>query len=188
MNKCYPYPIESKHRRQSMVDNVHKPDLEKYPLFDDVVCQQGIIHANDALYIPFGWWHQIECQHQSISLSIRWNPYTHILKQAFHLWQRANPLLKDIFFTQCLENCHLPVHVKQLAFVWKDCWLHQLLHHSCTKDTSLSRSHTSTSTVASTTCNIDEGSDNDIHEHDRDDDNNDKKDDDAKDTFFMEID
>ncbi len=33
------------------------------------------------MYIPFGWWHQIESSGRSVSISVRWNPYDHAIRQ-----------------------------------------------------------------------------------------------------------
>lgn len=44
----------------SMVD-AENPDLERYPRFKEAqkVMQTAELEAGDALYIPYGWWHQV---------------------------------------------------------------------------------------------------------------------------------
>merc|ERR1712151_744932 len=76
----YPFPLDSKHRRQSMIDDIHRPNNEKFELFandKEIKCFDGRIHQNEGLFIPFAWWHQIEADNEcgSISLSFRWNPH-----------------------------------------------------------------------------------------------------------------
>ncbi|MFD3652143.1 cupin-like domain-containing protein [Streptomyces sp. 24-1644] len=58
-------------RRQfgmAQVDYRH-PDLERRPLFRDVVVEETILNPGETLYVPSGYWHAIEAMDASISYS-----------------------------------------------------------------------------------------------------------------------
>mgnify|MGYP000377363487 CR=1 FL=1 len=46
------------------------PDLERYPLAEHIQPYEVELNAGDALFIPAGWWHQIESLSISINLSM----------------------------------------------------------------------------------------------------------------------
>lgn len=77
----YPYPITHAHDRQSRVDDIHAPDTSRFPLAAGVTLMDGLLSAGSLLYIPYGWWHQIESTAVSVSVSMRWNPYEAGLRQ-----------------------------------------------------------------------------------------------------------
>ena len=105
-----------------MINDIHKPNLNKYKLFNDkqLICYQGIIKQNEGLFIPFSWWHQIESDDKtgSISLSFRWNPYLNEIKNAFSESSSINSkLINDIIFNECIDK--LPFHIKHIANIWR---------------------------------------------------------------------
>lgn len=59
VDRVYMFEQDGVHDRQSRINSVHSPDLERFPLFDDVPALQGVIQAGDLLYIPYGWLHQV---------------------------------------------------------------------------------------------------------------------------------
>ena len=119
----YPFPLHSKHKRQSMIDDIHQPNMQKFELFakdKQIKCFQGTICQNEGLFIPFSWWHQIEADDEcgSISLSFRWNPYLNHIKNAILTSSRMkNTLIGDIIFNECISK--LPFYVKNAATVWR---------------------------------------------------------------------
>ena len=119
----YPFPCDSKHRRQSMIDDIHRPDSKTFPLFmedKEIRCHQGIIQRDEGLYIPFSWWHQIESDEQSgsISLSFRWNPYLSAMKEAMLTSSKMdNEMVGDIIFNECISG--MPHYVQKVAGIWR---------------------------------------------------------------------
>lgn len=65
--KLYPRAF----RRQFGMAQVdyRKPDLDKQPLFKDVVVEETVLHPGETLYVPSGYWHAIEAMDASISYS-----------------------------------------------------------------------------------------------------------------------
>eukprot|EP00455_Lapot_gusevi_P036358 TRINITY_DN4042_c0_g2_i1.p1 TRINITY_DN4042_c0_g2~~TRINITY_DN4042_c0_g2_i1.p1 ORF type:complete len:197 (+),score=11.01 TRINITY_DN4042_c0_g2_i1:163-753(+) len=82
LQACYPYPVAHPHDRQSRINDVHQPDLEKYPHFGNLAAVQATLEPGQLLYIPYGWWHQVESSGVNISVSYRWNPYEDALRVA----------------------------------------------------------------------------------------------------------
>ena len=124
-----------------MIDTVHKPDIDKFPLFykNKVKRHKGIIKKNEGLYIPFGHWHQIESIYKSkddggiISISIPWNPYkpkmtkylTKFVETMNSKFEECDDLetassYSQKLFDQDVEESKLPDYIKRLANVWKE--------------------------------------------------------------------
>eukprot|EP01083_Nonionella_stella_P006763 19579_1 len=135
----YPYPPSSVHLRQSQIDNIHAPDPIQYPLFYEhgVVQYKGAINRNEGLYIPFGWWHQIESVYNEkedgiVSLSMAWHPYkqtmTQFLKEFVDLMNAKYEECNDLevasnhaqkVFDQKIKESDLPEFIKDIANIWK---------------------------------------------------------------------
>jgi hypothetical protein len=49
--------------------DVRRPDYDQHPRFRQVQLYSFTVRAGDALFIPVGWWHQVESLDPSISLS-----------------------------------------------------------------------------------------------------------------------
>ena len=119
----YPFPCDSKHCRQSMINDIHAPNPLKYPLFvedESIRCHHGIIQRDEGLYIPFSWWHQIESDEESgsISLSFRWNPYLNAMKEAILTSSKLqNEMIGDIIFNECIAT--MPTYIKNVANLWR---------------------------------------------------------------------
>jgi len=43
---------------------------------------QGVVRCGELLYIPFGWWHQMESDGAAVSVTYRWNPYESAIRSA----------------------------------------------------------------------------------------------------------
>lgn len=52
----------------SQVDLAHL-DLERFPLMRDVPIYEVLLHPGDLLFLPVGWWHQVEALDTSITLT-----------------------------------------------------------------------------------------------------------------------
>lgn len=57
----------------SQVD-LESPDLERYPHFSGVPIDEVTVEPGDMLYVPSGWWHDVESLTVSISYSLLWWP------------------------------------------------------------------------------------------------------------------
>lgn len=119
--QLYPHAVNSLHDRQSAVDDIHQPDSARFPLAATVPLMKGTLKAGSLLFLPYGWWHQIESVGFSISVSMRWNPAEQALRQAATAWQRIKalpPPLRERMQTQLLDACGLPrfmqhIHVRR---------------------------------------------------------------------------
>lgn len=78
----YPHTIGGPYDRQSRINCIKSPNLSKYPSLKATKGLQGIIKAGEILYIPYGYWHQIESPPASVGLSLRWNPYEDTIRAA----------------------------------------------------------------------------------------------------------
>jgi len=45
------------------------PDLEKYPLFENIPMAEVELNAGEALFLPVGWWHHVRAIETSINVS-----------------------------------------------------------------------------------------------------------------------
>ncbi|XP_062513508.1 hypoxia-inducible factor 1-alpha inhibitor-like [Corticium candelabrum] len=65
----YPHPVHHPHDRQTQI-NFDAPDYNKFPRFRDAVGYEAIVRPGDLLYIPLNWWHYIESNSDSMTISI----------------------------------------------------------------------------------------------------------------------
>jgi len=49
--------------------DVENPDLERYPLFEQVKMLEVIVEPGETVFLPLGWWHQVTSLDVSISFS-----------------------------------------------------------------------------------------------------------------------
>lgn len=63
------------------------------PFYDQVIGWQGCIEPADLLFIPYGWYHQIEADGASVSASVRWNPYSDGLKKLVNARKSVETML-----------------------------------------------------------------------------------------------
>eukprot|EP00163_Fabomonas_tropica_P022597 TRINITY_DN39392_c0_g1_i1.p1 TRINITY_DN39392_c0_g1~~TRINITY_DN39392_c0_g1_i1.p1 ORF type:complete len:109 (-),score=7.30 TRINITY_DN39392_c0_g1_i1:12-338(-) len=64
----YPHSGEEQLANTSQVDYL-QPDLARFPLFRKTTATELVLSAGQALYIPKGWWHWVQSETASISLS-----------------------------------------------------------------------------------------------------------------------
>lgn len=69
----YPYPVHGEASNHSSIDFV-KPDDEVHPLFEHAsnYCQVVMLQAGDALFIPEGWYHQVNSDNLTIAVNLWW--------------------------------------------------------------------------------------------------------------------
>lgn len=71
LEHMYPNPLGSKGRTiQSTVDVEASPkNLQHQPLFSQVTCDVGTLHAGDCLFIPAFYWHQVSSDPRTVSIN-----------------------------------------------------------------------------------------------------------------------
>jgi hypothetical protein len=86
--ELYPHPVQHPHDRQSRVDDIHAPSATEFPLasHEKVPRLSGVVGEGELIFIPYGWWHQLESIGTSISISQRWNPYVEDLQRLATAW------------------------------------------------------------------------------------------------------
>jgi histone arginine demethylase JMJD6 len=62
------YPDES--GALSLVNDVEKPDLERFPQFADIEMHRAVLNPGESLFNPTGWWHTTRTQDPSIATVI----------------------------------------------------------------------------------------------------------------------
>lgn len=68
-SKLYPFPVHSKSANHSQVD-VTNPDFTRHPRFADAKAHMRVVvDAGDALFIPEGWWHQVDSDAFTIAVN-----------------------------------------------------------------------------------------------------------------------
>ncbi|KAI5063956.1 hypothetical protein GOP47_0020626 [Adiantum capillus-veneris] len=69
----YPHPVYGEASNHSSVDFV-KPDERKHPLFKRAMefCQVVELQAGDALFIPEGWYHQVDSHSFTLAVNLWW--------------------------------------------------------------------------------------------------------------------
>lgn len=70
--KMYPYPVHTKSANHSQV-NIIQPDLVKHSDFREAPAQRFAVTAGDALFIPEGWWHQVDSDEFTIAINYWWS-------------------------------------------------------------------------------------------------------------------
>lgn len=69
IGKLYPFPVHSKSANHSQVD-VSDPDLTRHSRFADAKPHlRVVLDAGDALFIPEGWWHQVDSDAFTIAVN-----------------------------------------------------------------------------------------------------------------------
>lgn len=65
----YPFPVGHPHDRQSQVD-FENPDLDRFPRFNEIAGLEVAMEPGEVLYIPNYWWHYIESEMHSNTISV----------------------------------------------------------------------------------------------------------------------
>lgn len=80
----------------SQVDNIFKPDLEKYPLFPKAKCHKVTLRAGETVFFPTGWWHTTLSPEPSISYGRAILDHTNwkgFLSDTYKGWKQRRPVL-----------------------------------------------------------------------------------------------
>jgi hypoxia-inducible factor 1-alpha inhibitor (HIF hydroxylase) len=65
----YPFPAHHPHDRQSQVD-FDNPNFDMFPRFREAHGYETILEPGEVLYIPSHWWHYIESEENSMTISL----------------------------------------------------------------------------------------------------------------------
>jgi len=60
--------------------NVGRPDLERFPLFQNVTPLEAVVSPGEILFIPVRWWHYVVALEESISLNFWWYSASTLLR------------------------------------------------------------------------------------------------------------
>ena len=69
--RLYPH-ISGPHKVSSRVVDIDHVDRQKFPLFAEAPYCDVLLGEGEMLYIPPGWWHYVEAQTASFSVSFWW--------------------------------------------------------------------------------------------------------------------
>ncbi|DBA97371.1 TPA: hypothetical protein ACH3X1_015102 [Trebouxia sp. C0004] len=72
-DQLYPFSVLGESPNHSHVNFAH-PDDQKHPLYKQALQsqQEFVLQAGDALFIPEGWWHQVDSQDTTIAVNFWW--------------------------------------------------------------------------------------------------------------------
>jgi len=70
LNSLYPNPLGSHGKTVQSQVNCDNPDLEKFPLFQNAVCQYCVLEPGEMLFIPAFFWHQVNALDTGISMNM----------------------------------------------------------------------------------------------------------------------
>ncbi|CAL8464138.1 g3673 [Coccomyxa elongata] len=93
----YPQPLYGESPNHSAVDFA-QPDLARHPLYAEALQHQlsANLQAGDALFLPEGWWHQIDSEAVTIAVNFWWrSPFDRLLgthMDAYYLRRIAQSL------------------------------------------------------------------------------------------------
>lgn len=87
-NELKPYPIDHPHDRQSTIKDISTVDVA------GLSGVRATVYKGEFLYIPFGWWHQVESYSECVSVSLRWNPYEESIRKLVLMLQKTQGLPK----------------------------------------------------------------------------------------------
>jgi hypothetical protein len=85
-------PDQTKYLRNDYaVVDVTRPDLKKFPAFASAqLTSTCTLKAGEVIYIPHGWYHQVECDSDSVSLT--WNFVHRTTAASLICWLEGSPL------------------------------------------------------------------------------------------------
>lgn len=69
--RLYPY-TSGPHKVSSRVVDIDRVDRARFPLFESAPYVDVLLGEGEVLYIPPGWWHYVEAQTVSFSVSFWW--------------------------------------------------------------------------------------------------------------------
>jgi lysine-specific demethylase 8 len=69
--RLYPH-TSGPHKVSSQVGDIDRVDRARFPLFESAPYVDVLLGEGEVLYIPPGWWHYVEAQTVSFSVSFWW--------------------------------------------------------------------------------------------------------------------
>ncbi len=66
---AYLYPRAGSETNKSAIDDIERPDLERFPLFTRATAARCRLEAGEMLFVPSGWWHTARIVTPSITVS-----------------------------------------------------------------------------------------------------------------------
>ncbi len=75
----YPYKMYIDGHQTSRVNDIHAPDLARFPRFGEVPQYRSKLERGEMLFIPCYWWHQVHTEALAISLNLWYAPGTRYL-------------------------------------------------------------------------------------------------------------
>lgn len=94
------YPEEDNHK-VSMLKNIFKVDLEKFPLFKKAKPIVAMVYEGETLFFPTHWWHTTRIPNPSITYGrAHLNTYnwSNFLKDYFTYWKDKQPVKSRILY------------------------------------------------------------------------------------------
>jgi len=118
-----PHDINTPYDRQSTINCIHHPHEDQF--FDYINHSHGYqytLKEGDLLYISYGWWHHIESDGTSMSVTYRWNRHEPVIKQIQQTYTLFSQSLvmnaaKNIYKQQVIQDNRLPDVVEQLLVI-----------------------------------------------------------------------
>lgn len=104
----YLYPLKSI-AHISSIDDVDRPDFDRFPLFAKATPHKITIQAGDTIFIPAGWWHVTRLLSPSIAVSLNsltgsnWNAYCCDYLTTRKPYERAYLAPYLVFIGLCLD-------------------------------------------------------------------------------------
>ncbi len=83
--------VDKVSNRKSLVNNIHEPDLDKFPLFKNAKPLKVTVHPGESIFIPSGWWHTTYIHNFNLTFSLdhvnafNWNAFMDINKEAVRI-------------------------------------------------------------------------------------------------------
>eukprot|EP01121_Diplochlamys_sp_Union-15-3_P021656 TRINITY_DN8887_c0_g1_i1.p1 TRINITY_DN8887_c0_g1~~TRINITY_DN8887_c0_g1_i1.p1 ORF type:complete len:279 (+),score=42.77 TRINITY_DN8887_c0_g1_i1:264-1100(+) len=154
LKHLYPNPLGSPGRTVQSQVNCDDPDLERFPLFEEVVREECILEPGEMLFIPAFYWHQVTALESSISINVffgdagvcsfvdkvvnsRWEAFSYWVLNVIaqnrmmpswkdKLLPQLAESLKGFFFSQYHEDLNEELHSKIIDLVLQDCGLSEI--------------------------------------------------------------
>ena len=81
-----PYPTNHAHDRQSQLHLDTRPTPQPPAEGDEagregLECWVGEVQAGEMIYLPYGWWHQVESEGECVSVTYRWDEHQQQLER-----------------------------------------------------------------------------------------------------------
>ncbi|RLN94578.1 hypothetical protein BBJ28_00003110 [Nothophytophthora sp. Chile5] len=104
-DKLYPYPIYTKSANHSQV-NVVQPDRVAHPRFAEAQSQRFAVSTGGtyALFIPEGWWHQVDSDEFTIAVNYWWEGMRNQLTADPHMTPYYSRILLEELVKQQIDS------------------------------------------------------------------------------------